>query len=206
MIEKIQLSSWQDFKNLLNSKKLWLQYARLNKQYYVFIVDTSILYFNLIDISDPRNEEQIDFEDNYKDTANRPLNLSESSTTSIFGGENCWGIVPADDPSGCIEWQFGYDLYFNKMYAIIKDAEWVEGETTGDYVTVSIWMPTEEGDVHVSDYSGKIPCWGNQPSGWMQGTGAGKLLAGLKLRVTYIKGPSTTNSIRRFVVIPEFLI
>ena len=194
-------TSYIEFKDIVLNRKLWWQYVIVQSTYVIFVIDSSIEFKTVVNFG---SEEATDFETNYKDEANRPLNLSQSSTTSVFGGDGstCWGIVPENESSGYIEWTFTEDLYFNKMYAIIKDAEWAEGEVSGDYVTVTVHLPD---GTKIRDYSGNIPCWGNQPQGWMEGTGAGKLPAYLKLRVTYYKGPNTSTAIRRFAMIPEFL-
>jgi hypothetical protein len=198
---KIDLD-YVEFKTVVTSRSLFWQYIEKGNHYILFCVDNPLEFSCEIEKG---TDEAVDFETNYKADANRPLNLSTSSTTSVFGsdGETCWGIVPSGVSEAYLEWQFDYDCYFNKMYAIIQDAEWAEGEATGDYVRVSVHMPD---DTKIREYSGKIPCWGNQPQGWMQGTGAGKLPAYLKLRVTYTKGPNTSEIPRRFCVIPEFLV
>jgi len=210
----IQLD-YTEFKRIVLEKKLWWQYYMDGSQYNIFSIDEGIKYNSTIYLSEDKMpigidvEKELanktDFETNYKGEANRPLNLSQSSTTSVFGGKDttCWGIVDASSDSGYLEWSFTDDLYFNKMYSIIQNAEWAEGELSGDYVTVTVHLPD---GTKIKDYSDKIPCWGTHPEGWMQGTGAGKLPAYLKLRITYYKGPNTSNAVRRFAMIPEFLI
>ncbi|RLI54443.1 MAG: hypothetical protein DRP09_13040 [Candidatus Thorarchaeota archaeon] len=68
----IQLA-WAELKNLVASKNLLLQYVELETAYNVWTSEGNVIYRCRIDKDDPRNDDQIDFEDNYKDQCNKAL-------------------------------------------------------------------------------------------------------------------------------------
>lgn len=71
MQNKIQLRSWNEFKNVLFFKNLAIQFLDQIDKYYVFAIDNNIWYEYFIAKQDPANEEQTDFETSYKPIANK---------------------------------------------------------------------------------------------------------------------------------------
>ena len=121
-----QQLTWAQFKQIcITEKSLRLQYIDHTTWYYIFASDSIAQYWLEISQTDPRNEDQIDFEDNYKSSSNqdiqphdtegkcyvraesRPLNCTTCFTTCGDtdgdnpnignGGRMAWD---AADPSG----------------------------------------------------------------------------------------------------------
>lgn len=65
--------SWTDFKALVSGKKLAMQYRTENGFYVIFAIESSLEYGCDIEIETPASSNQEDFEDNYKDDCNKPL-------------------------------------------------------------------------------------------------------------------------------------
>ena len=73
-----QQISWTEYKEIcITDKNIPVQYLDKGTWYYIFAVDDTIAYALEMSKSDPRNADQIDFEDNYKATANQPIHPSD---------------------------------------------------------------------------------------------------------------------------------
>lgn len=85
--------TWAEIKTLLSQRKLRLQYNENKNRYYIFAVDAHIVYFTELwkDISaikgidiDQNNSDILDFETNYKASANSPITpLSDDGKTVV---------------------------------------------------------------------------------------------------------------------------
>jgi len=65
--------NWTELKSISTLKTCNLQYVNRGSNYFVFIADDGINYTVTIDITNPRNADQIDFEDNYQINANKRI-------------------------------------------------------------------------------------------------------------------------------------
>jgi hypothetical protein len=65
---------WTDFKNLINKKKIPIQYVELGNFYKIFMQEGVVVYKTDIEITSPASTNQNDFENNYKTDANKELN------------------------------------------------------------------------------------------------------------------------------------
>jgi len=85
--------TWTEMKTLLSERKLRLQYNEKNNKYDVFATDAHIVYFTELwkDVSvvkgidiEQNNSDLLDFETNYKETANSPITpLSDDGKTVV---------------------------------------------------------------------------------------------------------------------------
>lgn len=71
--------SWSEFKTLCNSKALNIQSTNGASAYYLQAWDGPILIRSSILISDPANDDQIDYETNYQANANKKISISTDS-------------------------------------------------------------------------------------------------------------------------------
>ena len=65
--------TWTNFKNKIDSKNLNLQYEEYSTNYEVWAIESYVRYFCYITKTDPKNDDQIEFEDIYKSGANKPI-------------------------------------------------------------------------------------------------------------------------------------
>jgi len=65
--------TWTDFKAIVDSKKLNIQYTTENGYYCLSAFDNIVCYECDIEIETPASTDQEDFEDNYKDGCNEPI-------------------------------------------------------------------------------------------------------------------------------------
>jgi len=90
--------TWTEFKNLcIISKQLSYQYIEAFHGYKIFASEGGILWECTIVKEDPRNADQIDFEDNYKDNANQTIQsevvVTNTVNTQVQGGNLDVNIV-----------------------------------------------------------------------------------------------------------------
>lgn len=73
--------SWSGFKTITASKGMSIQYDEdvWADSYYLFAEDDNITYDARVMKTDPRNADQIDFEDNYKASANARIDRTEDN-------------------------------------------------------------------------------------------------------------------------------
>ena len=69
----MDLRSWDNLKTLSDGKNIPLQYEDQGNRYLIWFSEGVITYSAFVQITDPRNEDQIQFEDNYRDDANKPI-------------------------------------------------------------------------------------------------------------------------------------
>lgn len=63
--------SWIDIKQFVDARQIPIQWIRVGNKYYLEIYDGNFCLKTSIFISDPINDDQLDFETNYKDQGNR---------------------------------------------------------------------------------------------------------------------------------------
>jgi len=64
--------TWNEFKEAISLKVMSIQYVSTSSYYWIKAFDSQFEIGTAIQISDPKNDDQIDFETNYKPTANKP--------------------------------------------------------------------------------------------------------------------------------------
>jgi len=64
---------WTDFKTIIASKSLLMQYVENSISYNIWAEENNVLYKTEIMISSPASTDQLDFENNYKDSCNNPV-------------------------------------------------------------------------------------------------------------------------------------
>ncbi len=94
--------SWTDLKSFMTSRKVPLDYITLSGRYKIFSIDSNISVHTFVDITDPRNTDQIDFEDNYQADANK----SKSDTDGRPFVQN----VVAPKGWGYVDFNFNFKL------------------------------------------------------------------------------------------------
>lgn len=70
----MDLRSWSDIKDLHVKKNIPIQYEDQDESYFVWFAECGDTYYCDIKKTTPKNTDQEDFEDNYKDGANQPIN------------------------------------------------------------------------------------------------------------------------------------
>ena len=194
--------TYSTFKDLVTAKKLWWQYAEYTTYYYVFAIDEGVKYTvqvykdttGIIGIDEEQEAaNKSDFETNYKDTANRPLNISAVNGESRFVGKKL--EMASEDTSGYVEWGFDTEVFVRKAMAITVDAQF------GDYAEFEILL--KEDNTSLLKYGETIYLDGTGETVWFEGIGAGKIPTICKVRCTYYKA---AGAIRKAIIIAEFLI
>jgi hypothetical protein len=191
-MKDILINDWATFKAVcITKKQLLLQYTEDSRVYDIYAPDTNILLWNIT--LNKGSSEALDFEQNYKDSANQPLPYTETAGRSQFEP----GIIElgeGDTEKSC-EWIFQQDIYINKALPIPVDAQW------GDYIDLEVWL-ADDSQMLVR-YGNHIPVIGTKPDQWFEGTGAGKIPVGCKVKCVYHKAGTGT---RKFALVVEFII
>jgi len=96
---QLNIAGWTQFKSLVETKDLFIQYLDYGDRYFVFAADGPIIYFHDIYTDDPGNPDLVDFNDNFKDIANAPISLVIKEEHIPTGGhyqkKGCFLDVPA---------------------------------------------------------------------------------------------------------------
>jgi len=84
--------TWTQIKNFASSKSRPIQYVDFNGNYYIYINDGPFAINTIISQENPSNSDLIDFETNYKPTANQP----NITTSSLAAGSASIGTIAID--------------------------------------------------------------------------------------------------------------
>lgn len=76
MVDTIE-ETWTNFKSLLATKSGELQYTEILTDYVIWFTEGIMRYECIIPKVSPASSDQEDFEDNYKDDANKPVTAGE---------------------------------------------------------------------------------------------------------------------------------
>ena len=150
---------WTEFKNIVNSKVLSMQYSTKNNYYVIWAGENGTIYECEVAIETPTPDgsDQKDFEDNYKGTCNRPMHpvtadgksytRAESrplDTTTYFTMQGDYGYAGDSDfaigGGTVLEWDAGADQDFQAIDSNFKRK--VITFTFGD----SVWV--KEGAIY----------------------------------------------------------
>lgn len=75
-MHEIQVNTWSDYKTLISSKKLLIQYAEFADRYDLYAVEASAFMW-VCSIAKGGGSDATDFENNYKSDANAPLEVKD---------------------------------------------------------------------------------------------------------------------------------
>ncbi len=209
MIQEVILS-WDKLKEICQLKKIRIQYIECEEKYCVFAVDQIITYKTDI-FKNPQNiigidvqkalQDLEDFEQNYKNNANRPLFLSPIEAESKFIGK--YINLQNGEAEGFVEWSFDTDVEIRKVRPRPVNAQ------KGDRVELSAWV--KPGVMNNPDYIkvrefGIIYLRGGDGNNglWYEGIGTGKLPFYCVLRCYYYR--ENTEGEREFYIDIEFII
>lgn len=78
-------TNWTFIKSKINMPLYYIDYER---QYYVFTISEPIIFFTFIEKSNPRNDNQIEFEDSYKNMISE-LSYYELAFPEVLISGNC---------------------------------------------------------------------------------------------------------------------
>lgn len=131
----MQIYSWEAFKNTVNVQNLRCKWVELENDYLISAFDNQFAIEITLPKTDPKNDDQIDFEENYKEQWTKP-NVVRSVLT--FGNEEWPELVgfsftaPKDSVSVHeFEFEKGYQL--QGASAVFQDA------VIGDHTRVEIF-------------------------------------------------------------------
>jgi len=191
-MQNLIINNWETFKEIcITKKKLLLQYVENERVYDIFAPDSDIIMWNTTLLKG--SAEATDFENNYKANANQPLPYTMTAGQSKFIGRTI--EMASEDTQKSCEWIFDIDVYVSKVLPISVDAQW------GDYVEFEVWLADDS--MMLNKYGETIPVYNGLPNQWFEGTGAGKIPIGCKVKCTYYKASGAT---RKFIAIVEFII
>lgn len=195
--------TWEQLKNVCSNKKIRIQYYDCPQKYCIFAIDSIIVYKceifkNPTEVVGLNSELELqnlnDFENNYKDKANRPLFLSPIEADSVF---KCAVIeIPENQSTNYYEWDFGVDIELKKVRPRPKQAQF------GDSCHLEVW--TKPGvlgvdPVKVREFGHTYLEGGDGWFGmWYEGVGTGKIPGYCTLRIVYEKGQDL--GYRRFYI------
>lgn len=101
-MRNISISNWSDFKTIIASKKLLMQYYDSTTKYNVFAVENSSLYWEISLLKD-EGSDVTDFENNYKANCNAPLEVRSSAGRPAR-------TSPSPQPNGTVQKLKGYQI------------------------------------------------------------------------------------------------
>jgi hypothetical protein len=143
-MQSMEIASWSDFKSLVASKKLLMQYSVGANSYDIFAPEANVLLWHVTVVSGTADYE--DFEDNFMPTANAPLEIKAgtarvhrvsnspqpNNTTERWKGYEI--ACGAEDSSASLDISFGTLIYLRGGMIYSKDV------ANGDKVKVEIQM------------------------------------------------------------------
>jgi hypothetical protein len=204
---------YQQFIDIVTKKKARIQYIEKDNQYCIFAYDGPIKYYTCIYKQNPNignfdwsKEQQNlnDFETNYKNNANRPIEISPVEGDSKF--HSYLLEIPDNQSSGIIEMDFG-NIY-NKDIELRKVRPRPVQAKVGDKVYFEAWAKAGiigSDPVKVREFGEIMLEGGDGWSGpWYEGIGTGLIPSYVFLKLIYEKGQDL--SYRRFYIDVEILI
>ena len=152
-------TTWTKLKPRITTNSLAIQYIeQADGNYFVFIVESSLIISCLIFNSDPANEDQIDFETNFKTNANKSLLVQPSpfASKSLTCGKKIFkryhgGQYAVNAGSNTILYTISYDQVkitgLDIMYAEPLDTVdlLILDSTTGTYSTIPNYVLNQFG-------------------------------------------------------------
>jgi hypothetical protein len=212
MLDVITLD-YPQFINIVTKKKARIQYIENNNQYCIFAYDGPIKYYTCIYKENPNienfnweQEQQYlnDFETNYKNNANRPIEISPIEGDSIF--KSFLLEIPDNQQQGILEIDiaevYGKDIELRRVRPRPVQAK------MGDKIHFEVWAKEGYGlptDVPLRNFGETYLEGGDGWIGlWYEGVGTAKIPQIFILKLVYNKGLDLTY--RRFYIDIEAII
>lgn len=130
-------TTWQDLKQRALDKQLNLQFVEYENKYTVSLYESTQILFTFIDITNPKNADQIDFEDNFKSQAN---GLLTSKVKTSIESEIVNGSLNVSS-SGSVEAKVSSNRLQNRQGIIVTPLSRTIYWGGADNVTVSNGTP-----------------------------------------------------------------
>lgn len=183
-MQNIQLTSWESFKTIcITQKNLSCQYQESDDSYQIYGPDSgSIIWCS--SIAKDGNEDQIDFEQNYKSAFNWAIGQrSYAFATGDFDfiGDGAFFICAAGQ-SKFADYLFPEDLYIDGGNIVL------EKSVIGDWVEVGIFLPNKQDPLKTyirQRFVPAAPTGSPSPNLIIKTPYAAKIPRGLILRLTY---------------------
>jgi len=199
-MQRMEISSWSDFKALVSSKKLLIQYTDTGTNYEVFAPEAGEFLWQTALVKG--SDDATDFETNFKSTANAPLEIKAdygrperiapspqpNNTTEMWKGFQLF--LDTDDESGTIDISFSANVY-------LKGGEIYSGDCDPeDKIKVDVVLVSSPTTVVTADLLKDVYMLKDYPIRFMSSE-CMWLPSTAMLRVTYTKksGDTTTRSI-----------
>lgn len=164
----MEISSWTEFKNLVETKQLLLQYSDNSREYDLFAPESSSFLWHTSILKE--SSDATDFETNFKASANRPLEYRSSdglvkvasakfveSLGFYLTGESDQLELSADS-TGYIKYHFDDPYTLSGVTAFWQDSNF------GDYLDfeVGVYTSAEESSfVSLSKFASKFKIMGS---------------------------------------------
>lgn len=181
-------TDWSEFKKWINGTNANLRFTCIEEQasYTVVATDGTILRTAGINKTEPKNDDQVDFENNFKDKSNQPFETLVTQRPYAYSPEKARfvgflyectpGITEFDEPlTSYIRLQGGY--------------YWCRGANIGDRVSLSVVDKNNVlgmgANFVLSEYVSRMPVapWDHLQE--ISTTAAGSIQPGLFLRLKY---------------------
>jgi hypothetical protein len=164
---------WDGLKEIANERSLSFHYVDLGNTYHLQVFDSVFQIFCRIMKSDPKNDEQIDFEDNYKSKSNPTITVKSGELPTVssnripFGYSAC-AIGNSDDIVTGM-YGGGEDLFLDKdklsakfyclnhWYIIGAEASWSVKSKNRDYLYAALYASATIGTEGTGFNFTKVP-------------------------------------------------
>lgn len=193
----MEISSWSDFKNLVNGKMLLMQYVEAGNNYEISAPESSSFLWHTSLLKG--SSDAADFETNFKATANQPLEnkaaagrpervaASPQPNNTMEKWKGFHLEMAAEDTTATIDISFDHDVYLKggNVYSDDCDCE--------DYVSASIVLKANPAYVIKADLLKNVYMAPNLLIPFISSE-CTFLPSTVMLRVTYTKGAPTDTA------------
>ena len=168
-MKEVNLISYTQFKHIVDSKVLLAQYFDNNDAYMLFAIEGGLSWQYRLDKDG--GDDQIDFESNYKNQWNKPLEyrstdgLLKTASAKFADVKSLW----LDGEQGCTEISAGQTAYMRKHFSFEftlsgVDCRWYSSNF-GDYIDFEVGFyideSVEESFQSVAKFSNKYMIYGD---------------------------------------------
>jgi hypothetical protein len=196
-MQEMTLTSWADFKALISSKKLLLQYTSGENAYQIYAPESYSFMWHIVLVSG--TSDYADFEDNFKAAANAPLETKSdvgrperhaaspqpNNTTEKWKGFHF--DIPAEETTGVFDISFDTDVYLKGgiLYGDVCSAH--------DYVTADVVVKAMPSVVVKADVLKTVYMMEGMKIDFMSSE-CMLMPSTVMMRVTYTKGTPTDTA------------
>ncbi len=168
-MQEMPIQSWSDFKDLISDKKLSMQFSESEERYTIYACEDRTYLWSVVLFKG--SEDSADFENNFKDDANQPLERKSEDGLPKFasakfadvknlwldGEEACMSL--AANSTGYMKKHFDFEFTLSGV-----DCRWY-GSNWGDYIDFEVGFYTNEADestfVYLAKFSNKYAIYGD---------------------------------------------